>query len=72
MTFGSVNGIFPTGISINTNEVYDLRGRHENDEIYDGASTASMEGATILSSAPNSNSNRVANGRNNNINIQEG
>ena len=70
MTFGSVNGIFPTGISINTNEVYDLRGRHENDEIYDGASTASMEGATILSSAPNSNSNRVANDGNNNINIQ--
>ena len=70
MTFGSVNGIFPTGISINTNEVYDLRGRQENDEIYDGASTASMgEGATILSSAPNSNSNRVANDDNNNINI---
>jgi len=69
MTFGSVNGIFPTGISINTNEVYDLRGRQENDEIYDGASTASMEGATILSSAPNSNNNRGTDDANNNINI---
>ena len=71
MTFESVNGIFPTGISINTNEVYDLRGRHENDEIYDGASTAFIEGATILSSVPNSNSNRGTD-ENNNINIHLG
>ena len=70
MTFESVNGIFPTGISIDTNEVYDLRGRQENDEIYDGASTTSMEGATILSSAPNSNNNRSTDDGNNNINIQ--
>ena len=71
MTFESVNGIFSTGISINTNEVYDLRGRHENDEIYDGASTASIEGATILSSAPNSNNNdrSAGDGGSNNINI---
>jgi len=67
MTFESVNGI--TGISINTNEVYDLRGRQENDEIYDGASTASLEGATILSSAPNSNNNNRRDDGNNNINI---
>ena len=44
---------------VDAEEIYDIRGRLENDESFNGATTTSMNGATILSSAPSSNEHNI-------------